>query len=214
MISKAVRFLPAMAGIFVPGIASMLLATGAAQAQRAPSVHPGWEESGEASWYGGRHNGRRTSDGSIFNDQQMTAAHATLPLGTTVRVTMQDTGRSVVVRITDRQPPKYIRVIDLSRGAASRIGLLNRGTAMVTLAPAKPGDIEEVADAAEGAVYDNTDRGSITDGTIRGGAPQPRGRRHMRPGARAAAADRPCCRAPSAVRVQHSARPQAEQRTL
>ena len=148
MISNAVRLLP-----FVPAFASLMLVAGAAHAQRvAPGAHPSgggakWEESGEASWYGGRHNGRRTSDGSIFNDQQMTAAHATLPLGTKVRVTVQETGQSVVVTITDRQPPKLVRVIDLSRGAASRVGIVSRGTAMVTLAPARADEVMEVAEA-------------------------------------------------------------------
>jgi rare lipoprotein A (peptidoglycan hydrolase) len=153
MIRSAVRLLPAVA----PAIASVLFASGSAHAQQSPGSHAAaWEESGEASWYGGRHNGRRTSSGTIFNENDMTAAHATLPLGTKVRVTMQDTGQSVVVTITDRQPPKYVRVIDLSKGAASRIGLLNRGTAMVTLQPARPDETEEVAEAPVNAGYEGT----------------------------------------------------------
>ena len=209
MIRSAVRFLPA----FAPAIASMLLATGAAQAQRAPTVHAaGWEESGEASWYGGRHNGRRTSSGTIFNENEMTAAHASLPLGSKVRVTMQDTGESVIVTITDRQPPKYIRVIDLSRGAASRLGLLSRGTAMVTLAPARSEEAEEVADAPEGTGYQGT-LDQAADGAT-AAWPRRHGRLHTRPGARVAAADRTCCHRPSVVRVQHSVRRQAARHTL
>jgi rare lipoprotein A len=157
MINSAVRFLPAVAPAIAPAIAAVLFASGSAHAQQQPgSRAASWEESGEASWYGGRHNGRRTSSGSIFNENDMTAAHATLPLGTKVRVTMQETGQSVVVTITDRQPAKYVRVIDLSRGAATRIGLLSRGTAMVTLQTARPEETEEVAEASPGSTYVGT----------------------------------------------------------
>jgi rare lipoprotein A len=126
----------------------MLLAAGAARAQIHRDAHgAGWEQSGQASWYGGWHNGRRTSSGSIFDDRKMTAAHATLPLGSKVRVTVQETGRSVVVVINDRQPDHYARIIDLSRGAASRIGLIDRGVAMVTLDAKHVDEPEEVAEA-------------------------------------------------------------------
>ena len=206
MISTAVRFLPAVA----PAIASMLLAGGPARAQGVHPSHPGWEESGEASWYGGRHNGRRMSNGAAFDDTQLTAAHASLPLGTKVRVTMQDTGASVVVTVTDRQPPKYVRVIDLSRGAASRIGLLSRGTAMVTLNRTRADEPVEVAEATDGDV---SVEGFPDEGPISGGAPRRRGRPHTRHAARAASADRPCCRAPSVIQVRRSVqRPAAQHR--
>ena len=145
MIRTAVRLFPAVA----PAIASVMLAGGPVWGQGTHLPRGTWEESGEASWYGGRHNGHRMSNGAAFNDTQLTAAHASLPLGTKVRVTMQDTGASVVVTVTDRQPPKYVRVIDLSRGAASRIGLLGRGTAMVTLNPARADEAPEVAEATD-----------------------------------------------------------------
>ena len=206
LISNAIRLLPA-----VPALASMMLVAGAAHAQRAaPGAHSArgtaWEESGEASWYGGRHNGRRTSDGSIFNDQQMTAAHATLPLGTKVRVTVQETGQSVVVTITDRQPPKLVRVIDLSRGAASRVGILSRGTAMVTLAPARADEIVEVAEAA-GSSDDQPQEFS-------GAAPRRHGPPHTRRDVRVAAAARPCCHKPSVVQVRRSTQHPAARRML
>ena len=182
----------------VPGaVASFMLLSGAPQAKA--EVAPGWEESGEASWYGGRHNGRRTSSGSIFNQNEMTAAHANLPLGTKVRVTMQETGGSVVVTITDRQPQKWLRVIDLSRGAASRIGLLGSGHAMVTLSSAKADEAEEVAEAPE-------------DDAV--ATPRPHGRRHTRLAARAASGDQPCCRAPSVIQARRSVQPRAARRTL
>ena len=190
---SAVRFLPGV-------VASMLLMTGPAKAQASPA--PGWEESGEASWYGGRHNGRRTSSGQIFNQNAMTAAHANLPLGSRVRVTLQDTGESVVVTINDRQPPKGLRVIDLSRGAASRLGIVSRGTGMVTLETVGPNEPEEVAEAADDAP------------AIAGVNPRRRGQLHRRHASQAASAARPCCRAPSAVPVRHSTPRPAAPRTL
>lgn len=96
----------------------------------------GWRQAGLASWYGGRRwQGRPTASGVRFDERQLTAAHASLPLGSRVRVTVADTGRSVVVTITDR-PGTRKRVIDLSRAAAERLGIVQRGLAPVTLDPA------------------------------------------------------------------------------
>lgn len=91
-------------------------------------------QTGVASYYGGRHNGRRTSSGEIFNEHEMTAAHATLPFGTKVLVKVPGTHRSVVVTITDRLFNSH-RIIDLSEGAAQRLGIMRQGLAMVTLTP-------------------------------------------------------------------------------
>jgi rare lipoprotein A len=91
-------------------------------------------QSGVASYYGGRHNGRRTSSGRIFNQHEMTAAHATLPFGTKVLVRLRGTDRSIVVTITDRLYNDH-RIIDLSEGAAARLGIVREGLAMVTLTP-------------------------------------------------------------------------------
>lgn len=89
---------------------------------------------GIASYYGGRHNGRRTADGSIFNQHEMTAAHATLPFGTKVLVRVAGTDRTVTVTITDRLREPH-RIIDLSEGAARKLGIIRQGLAMVTLTP-------------------------------------------------------------------------------
>ncbi len=193
---------------FLPAVASVMMIAGAAKAASPPSPNtPGWEESGQATWYGGRHHGRRTTSGAIFDQNAMTAAHSSLPMGSRVRVTMQETGASVVVTITDRQPHKFIRVIDLSRGAASRIGLLNRGTAMVTLETAKPDDAVEVAEAPDEA-------GDSPAPGVSAASPRRRGQPRTRPGYRSAAADRPCCRAPSVVQAWHSVQRQAAPRRL
>ena len=92
-------------------------------------------QTGIASWYGGqRWHGKRTSSGTPFDQNALTAAHASLPLGSRVRVTLVDSGRDVVVTINDR-PGTRRRVIDLSRAAAAELGILDRGIAMVTLNP-------------------------------------------------------------------------------
>lgn len=94
-----------------------------------------WTQTGIASWYGGaRWQGQRTSDGSRYDQDALTAAHATLPLGTRVRVTLPRSGTAVVVTITDR-PGTRTRIIDLSRSAAEVLGILDQGLAMVTLSP-------------------------------------------------------------------------------
>lgn len=88
---------------------------------------------GMASWYGPGFHGRRCADGSRFNMYGMTAAHKTLPFGTRVRVTHLGTGKSCVVRITDRGPYAHGRIIDLSKGAASAIGLTRSGVGQVAV---------------------------------------------------------------------------------
>jgi rare lipoprotein A (peptidoglycan hydrolase) len=92
-----------------------------------------WRQTGIASWYGGpRWHGHPTASGARYNQNALTAAHATLPIGTKVRVTLEGTDRSVVVVINDR-PGTRRRIIDLSRGAAAALGILRQGVAVVTL---------------------------------------------------------------------------------
>ncbi|WP_409518728.1 septal ring lytic transglycosylase RlpA family protein [Paraburkholderia sp. LEh10] len=80
-------------------------------------------ESGNASWYAAKFQGRRTASGEHFDGRALTAAHRTLPLGTYVRVTSLATAKSVVVRINDRGPFVKNRIIDLSYAAAHTLGL-------------------------------------------------------------------------------------------
>ena len=87
--------------------------------------------SGKASWYGPGFHGRRTANGEVFNSNDLTAAHRSLPFGTKVRVTNMNNGRSVVVRINDRGPFSKGRIIDLSAGAARSINMINSGVAPV-----------------------------------------------------------------------------------
>ncbi|MBC6613334.1 septal ring lytic transglycosylase RlpA family protein [Hymenobacter sp. BT507] len=90
-------------------------------------------QSGKASYYADKFNGRKTASGSTYRPGRRTAAHNTLPFGTVVRVTNPSTHRSVKVTITDRGPHVKGRVIDLSRKAARKIGLLDAGVAPVQL---------------------------------------------------------------------------------
>jgi rare lipoprotein A len=88
-------------------------------------------EVGLASWYGPPYHNRQAADGSIFDQNALTAAHRTLPMGSTVRVTNLDTGESVVVKITDRGPFVTNRILDLSLAAAKAVGLYQKGVAKV-----------------------------------------------------------------------------------
>ena len=88
---------------------------------------------GAASWYGPGFNGGTTANGERFRKGTLTAAHRTLPFGTKVRVTNLSNGRSVVVRINDRGPFRYHRVIDLAHGAASQLRMMQAGEVPVKL---------------------------------------------------------------------------------
>ncbi|QWC55886.1 septal ring lytic transglycosylase RlpA family protein [Erythrobacter sp. 3-20A1M] len=90
--------------------------------------------SGNASYYGRKFQGRRTASGERFDMNDFTAAHRTLPFGTRVRVTNEANGKSVVVRINDRGPFSGHRILDLSRAAASEIGIVGAGHGRVELA--------------------------------------------------------------------------------
>jgi len=94
---------------------------------------PIFVETGIASWYGPPYHNRRGSDGTIYNMKAMTAAHRTLPLGSTVRVTNLETGHSAIVRITDRGPFIKGRIVDLSLAAAKQTDVQRAGLAEVRI---------------------------------------------------------------------------------
>ena len=97
-----------------------------------------FEQVGDASWYGTEHAGRRTSSGTRFDPYGLTAAHAWLPLGSRIRVIREDTGSSVVVTITDRIGTDR-RIVDLSLGAAEKLGMRSIGVTQVRLVEAEGG---------------------------------------------------------------------------
>jgi rare lipoprotein A len=105
----------------------------------------GFVQRGIASWYGSKFHGRKTSNGETYDMYSMTAAHKRLPLPSYVEVTNLENGRRAIVRVNDRGPFHDNRVIDLSYAAASRIGMLGKGTALVevrAIDPAKWGSPE------------------------------------------------------------------------
>jgi rare lipoprotein A len=114
----------------ITGCLTLLLVTVLAEARAwdQPQREVGW-----ASWYGARHHGRKTASGERFSMHALTAAHRSLPLGTPVLVTNFNTGQQVHVTINDRGPfvDQQRRIIDLSRAAAERIGLLRHGVGRV-----------------------------------------------------------------------------------
>jgi rare lipoprotein A len=85
------------------------------------------EVEGKASYYARRFEGRKTASGEIFENQELTAAHRSLPFDTEVEVVNPANGKSVTVRINDRGPYRRGRIIDLSRAAAHELGMLDSG---------------------------------------------------------------------------------------
>lgn len=92
-----------------------------------------FSQTGMASWYGRQFHGRKTASGETFDMNAMTAAHRSLPLNCYIRVTNKTNGKSVVVKVNDRGPFHGNRVVDLSYGAAKRLGITNAGTAKVSI---------------------------------------------------------------------------------
>jgi rare lipoprotein A len=118
-------------GSLVWGVALVLaLAAGCARPRPAPWTGPapvGYEETGRASWYGVPYHGRRAASGEVYDMNQMTAAHRTLPFGTWLAVENLDNHRTVEVRVNDRGPFVDERILDLSRAAAQILGVTGPG---------------------------------------------------------------------------------------
>ncbi|WP_439474881.1 septal ring lytic transglycosylase RlpA family protein [Algoriphagus formosus] len=107
-------------------------------------------QTGWASFYGKRFHLRQTANGEIFHLDSLTAAHKYLPFDTRVKVTRLDTGDTIWVRINDRLPKTSRRIIDLSRGAASQLHMLDDGIAKVKLEVASKEAMNELYDQFEG----------------------------------------------------------------
>lgn len=115
-------------------LAALLTLAGCAARKPAPSPSAArYEETGQASWYGGKFHGRLTASGERYDKHAMTAAHKTLPFGTIVEVTNRNNGKQVRVRITDRGPFVKGRIIDLSKGAAKRLDMIRDGVVPVRI---------------------------------------------------------------------------------
>ncbi|WP_375450927.1 septal ring lytic transglycosylase RlpA family protein [uncultured Devosia sp.] len=98
-----------------------------------PTEDPNYAASGEASWYGSDFHGRRTANGEIFSANAITGASPVLPLPSYVRVTNQENGRSLIVRVNDRGPYMPGRIMDLSHRAAEMLGYVNNGHAQIAV---------------------------------------------------------------------------------
>jgi len=90
-------------------------------------------ESGKASYYADKFDGRKTASGATFNQRKLTAAHKTLPFGTKVKVTNLSNGKTVKVKVNDRGPFVEGRIIDLSKKAAEKIKMVNDGVVQVEI---------------------------------------------------------------------------------
>ncbi|WP_298737221.1 septal ring lytic transglycosylase RlpA family protein [uncultured Chitinophaga sp.] len=111
--------------LYIPLLAACLLSLNACSRKIT--------ESGKASYYADKFEGRRTASGETFHQNAMTAAHRTLPFGTKVKVINLANGRSVKVRINDRGPFAQGRIIDLSKKAARKLGIISTGVAPVEI---------------------------------------------------------------------------------
>jgi rare lipoprotein A len=114
-----------------------------------PAVDYNYDTTGTASWYGEEFEGRLTANGEIFDLNQLTAAHTTLPMPSIVQVTNLENGRSLQLRVNDRGPFVDGRLIDVSRRAAQLLGFERRGTTLVRVKILK----EESIAAAEEAMH-------------------------------------------------------------
>jgi len=118
-------------------LAVVLGVAGARAASPAEHLNPQiivshhWYQLGVASWYGKFFQGKTTASGEPFDQNQLTCAHRTLPLGSVLRVTNLRNNKSVIVTVNDRGPVPESRVIDLSRAAADALGFSDQGLAPV-----------------------------------------------------------------------------------
>jgi len=117
---------------------ALLLFAGQSQAELKKTSTPraaetAFRQIGTASWYGPGFHGKRTASGERYDQNDLTAAHRKLPLGSEVKVTNLENGRSIVVEINDRGPYIKGRVIDLSKAAARRLGIVEDGLGKVRI---------------------------------------------------------------------------------
>ena len=137
------RLLLALALAALPGWAAPALAGDAGEEVI-------YVEKGEASYYGPGFHGKETASGETFNQNDLTAAHRKLPLGTKAKVTNLENGKSVKVEVNDRGPYAKGRVIDLSKAAAKKIGVDDEGTAKVKIEATKDAIEEGKSDGVGG----------------------------------------------------------------
>ena len=111
----------------------LALVSGCFESREADANDANLTQKGKASYYSRSFQGKETASGETFNQNELVAAHKTLPFDTRVRVTNLENGKKVTVRINDRGPYKPGRIIDLSRVAANKNDLLDDGVAPVRI---------------------------------------------------------------------------------
>lgn len=121
-----------------------------------PAEDPYYDETGIASWYGEPFHGRQTANGEIYDMNDLTAAHKTLPMPVYVRVINLENGRSLVLRVNDRGPFVAGRIIDVSRRAAQLLGFQQQGIARVRVQVIDPDTGIEYAAQDPNAPADTT----------------------------------------------------------
>ncbi len=128
----------------------------------------GNSQEGMASWYGKEFNGRPTASGETFDMYALTAAHRTLPLGTTIRVTNLDNGREATISVNDRGPFVKGRILDCSYGAAKALGYAGAGLARVRIEVVKEGKerVRYAAAPGELLVAGSNPNKPVLDGTF------------------------------------------------
>jgi rare lipoprotein A len=134
----------------------------------------GWEESGIASWYGGKFQGRLTANGEVFDTYKYTAAHKTLPFGTVLEVLRPESGMSVKVRINDRGPFVDGRIIDLSYAAAKAIDMIRDGTAPVVIRTLDGGELPLTLFTVQVGAWKDIENASICRRHLEGAGLDPR----------------------------------------
>lgn len=125
-----------------------------------PKEQPNYDKKGTASWYGEAFNRRKTSNGEWFDMNRLTAAHATLPLPSYVKVTNLENGREVVVRVNDRGPFVGTRIIDLSKRTAEVLEFKNKGKAQVRVQYIGPAPLKDNGGKHLVAMNTELDRGT------------------------------------------------------
>lgn len=122
----------------------------------APSaLHAQSKAKGDATYYGQKFHGRRTSDGSVYHRDSLTCAHRTLPFGTLLKVRNTKNGREVIVKVTDRGPFRRGGIVDLSLAAAKEIDMVSAGVV--------PVEIETVANGASMALVEPAERPALPE---------------------------------------------------
>ena len=125
-----------------------------------------YKEYGNASWYGTKFHGQKTSSGELYDMYKLTAAHRSLPIPSYVRVTNLDNHRSAIVRVNDRGPFHSERLIDLSYAAAVKLGFADRGTARVVVELVDGTDqVSNVAKADSGEAISSQPTKPLTSAT-------------------------------------------------